>query len=516
MNNRRLALVVKGLAMLSVVTATAGLREQSRTSAQDSDRFVIHDGKLAISRPNESWKFEMDASEPPVVAGMQSPDEKARADVQVQEVPGVTLDGVKGMIEQAIALQVKDFKKLSEAKVKVGAVEAYKLAYSATQDGAPRRAEMLVCKPGNTLYVVKCIAPANEWSRFKKDFDSVLASFEILSDERKVAPTKPAASQVSVQYRRYDQDPSLNNLVHRKGYKTCKLGDLGRVTKVGNGKQDMILIAGAGFGGDVFDGFMKSRTGEYTMYAVTLPGFGGTAAPPMPPAGTSYGQRTWTQAARKGVERLISEKKMKRPIVVGHWQTASLVALELALNNPDKIGAVIIISGVAKNATADKQVGRALTLKERADYIDQRMAPGWFKTVTRDTWDDNNYYPHDYARHPVRALQLWRQAYAATLPVWVRYLCENWAQDITLELDKLSVPTLILKPGFDEGMFVTPGRDYMRSYCHDSWKGVEQMSKLITIQTIEDSRVFIMDDQPEELDQAIAAFLKKLETGNSE
>ena len=166
--------------------------------------------------------------------------------------------------------------------------------------------------------------------------------------------------------------------------------------------------------------------------------------------------------------------------------------------------------GRAKFMPVGPRRGPPLTTSEqRAKFMDTIMAPRWFKTVTRDTWDDNNFYPHDYARHPVRALQLWRQAYQPTLPVWVRYLCEGQSRDISLELKNLKVHTLILKPGFDKDFYSQEGLDYMRAFCHDSWKGVEDLSDMITIQTIEDSRVFIMDDQPEKLDQAIDAFLTK-------
>ena len=73
----------------------------------------------------------------------------------------------------------------------------------------------------------------------------------------------------------------------------------------------------------------------------------------------------------------------------------------------------------------------------------------------------------------------------------------------------MSVPTVILKPGFDKDFYFVPGQDYMRAWCQDSWKEVEKLSDRITVQTIEDARVFIMDDRPERLDQAIERFLSK-------
>lgn len=316
----------------------------------------------------------------------------------------------------------------------------------------------------------------------------------------------PAAAQE----KRLEQDPTLNNLVHAAGYETGVLGELGDVRKVGEGPQDMILIAGAGFGGDIWEGFMASRAEDFTMYAVTLPGFGGTAAPPMPPANTSYGEQTWTMGAVKGVERLIVEQRLEQPIVVGHWITATQVALQLALRNPEKVAAVVIVSGVAGATPAYTPDGERVSLEQMITGVDERMAPQWFKTVTRDTWDDNNFYPHDYARHPVRALQLWRMAAEPPLPVWVRYLCELWAQDSTIGLDQLETPVLLLQPGFDEDFWFEPEQDYMRGYTHGTWDGVEQISEQVTARVIPDARVFIMDDQPEALDRALDEFLGRI------
>ncbi|MEE9128908.1 MAG: hypothetical protein V3T84_02740 [Phycisphaerales bacterium] len=511
MNAKRLAYRVSVLVAITIVLAmTAASRAQSSDPDKDSDRFVITNAQVAISRPNSSWEFEFDSSQPPVVARMKSTDSVATIDIQVQEVPSATLDLVLGAIEQAIAAQVQDFTKLSGQARQVNGLEVHDLVYTGTTDGMRRKARILVCKPDDTLYVVKCTAPLDEWDRFEEDFEAVIASFELLSAEEarqsNSAPEQPEQS-APASYRRYDQDPNLNNLVHPDGYEPCALGELGRVTQIGSGPRDMILIAGGGFGGDIYNTFMESHKDEFMMYAITLAGFGGTPAPPMPPEGTSYGEQTWTKAAQTGLERLIRDKQLDRPIVVAHWVNSTQVALRLAIDNPDMVSAVILISGVPRNLSLDMQSGRTVSLQQRIDYMDKNMAPLWFKTVTRDTWDDNNYYPHDYAIDPVRALQLWRQAAEPTLPVWVRYLCESQAQDVTLDFDRLTVPTLVLKPGFDEDFYFVEGQNYMELFCHQSWDGIEDPNKMITMKTIEDSRVFIVDDQPERLDQAVDTFL---------
>ena len=305
---------------------------------------------------------------------------------------------------------------------------------------------------------------------------------------------------------RMDQDASLNNLVHPPAYETTEVGTLGRVIRRGDGPRGMVLVAGAGFGGEIFEGFMEANQDRFTMFAITLPGFGGTPAPPMPPPGTSYAEQTWTRAAAGAVARLIAEEQLERAVIVGHWISGGQVAMNLALERPDLINAAIVISGVLKPITAS---GQGASTPDRLALNTDYQAATWFKTVTRETWDDNNFLPRDYAIHPLRALQLWKQAAQPTLPVWIRYLSERRAVDSTLDFPRLEVPMLVLKPGLDELFFEGPQRGgYMEAFLHQSWEGVEELSDMISMQVIDDSRVFIMDDQPQALNEAIQQFLE--------
>jgi hypothetical protein len=90
--------------------------------------------------------------------------------------------------------------------------------------------------------------------------------------------------------------------------------------------------------------------------------------------------------------------------------------------------------------------------------------------------------------------------------VWVRYLCEFNAQDICLEMDRLTVPTLILEPGL-EGIHHDPENNYMEVFCHDSWMDCGENNPRITMKTIPDSRACLWLDQPEEVSRAVVDFL---------
>ncbi|MEW5796264.1 MAG: alpha/beta hydrolase [Candidatus Zixiibacteriota bacterium] len=307
------------------------------------------------------------------------------------------------------------------------------------------------------------------------------------------------------------QDSTLNNLIDPPGYKTCPLGTLGGVEKAGTGPQPMVLIPGLGFGGDIFRDFMTSHLTQYTMYAVTLPGMGGTPAPPSPPETVSFGEQTWTTGALSAIEKLIQDKGLDRPIVLGHWIGGTQIALRLALSHPERVKAVILVSGSACMVPTDTaRFPTRLSLDQRTKATDLYMAPLWFKTVTRETWDDNNFLPGDYAVNPVRGLRLWRQAATPPLHVWVRYLCEFNAQDIGLSLDSLAVPTLLIRPGL-EGAAEESGSKYLEGYCHKSWELPVVTGGKFQMVTVPNSRVCLWYDQPSTYDSLIEAFVNVLD-----
>jgi len=251
---------------------------------------------------------------------------------------------------------------------------------------------------------------------------------------------------------------------------------------------------------------MQRHAKDATMWAVTLPGFGGT--PPLSaPQDERFTGTPWTRSAIKGIEKLLADEKIDRVTIVAHWALASQIALQLALDHPGQVEAVILVAGNLKSYYSMSPEMMTWTAAQRSAFV-EGMGQRWFKTVTRHTWDDNNYMSYDYAVNPLRGLFLWREAQAPSLTVWIRYLLEWYAFDQTPQLANLKVPTLVVQPGFDDpGFFVDAGNDYMRDNCVASWKGAGEASSLLTFETIPHSRLFVMFDQPEALDEVIERFL---------
>ncbi len=305
------------------------------------------------------------------------------------------------------------------------------------------------------------------------------------------------------------QDSTLDNLRHSPGIETSALGTLGRVRKVGVGQRTMVLIPGIGFGDDIWTEFMERHKADYTMYAVSLPGFGGTPPLPMPAEGIRYAGLPWIRSAIRGIETLLDRERIARVTIVAHWSLATQIALRLALDRPERVEAVVLIGGVLK-AYYEGSQGMLNWTPEQRSAFSEGMASRWFRMVTRKTWDDNNFMSYDYAINPRRALFLWREAQSPTLQVWIRYLLEFYSMDQAAELRNLRVPTLVVQPGFDDpGFYVDAGRNYMRNNCIDSWKGAAALNSRLEFATVPSSRLFIMHDQPVALDSILTGFFQR-------
>ena len=320
-----------------------------------------------------------------------------------------------------------------------------------------------------------------------------------------IAFLAPAQSQT----RSLAQDSKLDNLRLPPGTRTTLIGELGRVRTIGTGHKQMVLIPGLGFGDDIWTAFMERRASEYTMHAVTLPGFGGTA--PWPVAeGATFSSAPWTQLALAALEPLLGREPTEKVTIVAHWALAPTLALRLALAHPERVHAVVIIGGALRNYHEGIPAMASLTFEQRAASIDG-YAARWFRTITRRTWDDNNFMPYDYAVNPRRGLFLWREAQEPMLAVWIRYLLEFYASDPTPLLGELHVPVLLVEPGFDDPAFyVENGRNYMRDLCIGTWRDVVASNSRFQVALVPGSRLFVMHDKPAELDSIVDRFLASI------
>lgn len=340
-------------------------------------------------------------------------------------------------------------------------------------------------------------------------------------------------------------DPSLNNFVHPTGTVTAPVGRLGHVEKRGKGKTALLLIPGAAFGWTVWKEFMDRNADAYTMYAITPAGYDGTP-PPEIPTGENFAEQVWTDGLVAGIVELIDKERLDRPIVVGHHMLGDYAALRLAVNHPSKIGGLVVISGTpsfASPAWGQNKPGEPVKLAnedQRMQMVKGYMAP-FYRRVTPDMWRAGSFPARRFCKDARRGQELFDQQVAVPIPTQVRYFLEYLSVDLTSQLSKIQVPVLAVVPkqawdfeaAFDAfregGTKMTGGSeeqaraaqkaqyiagwgdvDTALNWTFDQafqWEQVKSSIPKFSLKQIEGSGIFIMDDQPKLLDDAIREFV---------
>ncbi|MGD0017004.1 MAG: alpha/beta hydrolase [Verrucomicrobiia bacterium] len=105
--------------------------------------------------------------------------------------------------------------------------------------------------------------------------------------------------------------------------------------KVTGSGRPMILIPGLSCGGNVWDGTVDHFKDRYECHVVTLAGFAGQPAIGEP----------FLEQVRDGLIKYICDKKLERPVIVGH-SLGGFLAFWLGATAPEQVGPIIAVDGV--------------------------------------------------------------------------------------------------------------------------------------------------------------------------
>ncbi len=306
-------------------------------------------------------------------------------------------------------------------------------------------------------------------------------------------------------------DLARNNFLFPSDYKTMPDNQLPMISKKRSGRQAMILIPGVYSGKDVFDGFIARNRSLYKFYVVTPPGLNGTAARALPPETTSFGEFTWTRRLERDLVYLIAKQQLDKPVILTHGFPGSLAAEELAIEHPEMVGGIVELASLPLQSFPSMNGKKFATPEERVKVVDEGWAQKWFKYVTPETWESNNYQAEMFANDPKRAEEVRQQIESTPLQVKIRYLAEFMASDHTKEFANLTVPLLALRPGFNDAFLANPANAYYKTGFLDAWDALAGNSR-IELRTIPGARALILEDQPKLADEAISVFMHEIAT----
>ncbi|HKQ79638.1 MAG TPA: DUF2911 domain-containing protein [Blastocatellia bacterium] len=351
--------------------------------------------------------------------------------------------------------------------------------------------------------------------------DRQAAVKEFLTMLFRAAGTNPMPPEQALENFARNNGQAVHRLVSDTGAKapggSTPLGNLGAVEKRGRGPIPLILIADLRTDWSLYRNFMDRNAERYTMYAVTLPGFGGTPAPPRPET-LDLKSTPWWDGAEKGVISLIEKNSLNKPVVIG-IAASSFLATRLAVNHPDKIRAAVVIDGnvyAAFRSLANPDY--PATLEERADVLMKQpgaigMISEFLPTLTpsRESAEARikALAPAQLTqfsagvREIERARTLAIDAAVSSDPRAYRYNVELFASDLTGALKNLKVPLLAIPAIHDDN---SPGQG---GPSPSQWHEAKMKYPAIplTVAPFENTRAYIVEDAPQELDRAIESFL---------
>jgi pimeloyl-ACP methyl ester carboxylesterase len=285
---------------------------------------------------------------------------------------------------------------------------------------------------------------------------------------------------------------------------SAKPAELQNVIKRGNGKIPAILIPDLGGDWTVFDSFMQRNSAQFTFYAITLPGFGGTNPPPERTR-MDFGTLEWWTNAMTGVIELIQKEKLNKPVILGH-QAGAYLAMELALRRPDLTRAVIVVNGLLYAPIPGIQ-GNA-TKAERIRIVNSwtpaELFPNTSEAQYRSVLMQNANW---FCKDPKRQEYLVSLIAKSRSVIWWNYFAELATTDLSKEIQNLKVPMLVLPAIYDRGL---PGFEAASKTALDQWLPLDgaKSSLPIHIVKIDDSRAYIMEDQPAKFDHAIRTWMQ--------
>lgn len=267
--------------------------------------------------------------------------------------------------------------------------------------------------------------------------------------------------------------------------------------KEGSGPVTMLLIPCMSCRWNSWQEFLDRNQQKYTMYAVTLPGFGGNSLPDL---ASNSGATPWRDNALQALSEFIDEQKLQDIVLVGH-SFGVMVAVQLAARRPDVISRLIAVDGTLESDSwtpSNREDRLAMAQSIIEDWDEKLQDPEeWHK------FNGGNSLPAGDSLARKAMLQKLRRfgSFMATpRQAVLQYWRENPLINLTSDLQKLTIPVLDIQAIRGEQ------QEEKRAAHLKNMAAVNAPDNIKTI-FLYDTRHFVMEDRPLLLDKVIQDFL---------
>jgi pimeloyl-[acyl-carrier protein] methyl ester esterase len=260
------------------------------------------------------------------------------------------------------------------------------------------------------------------------------------------------------------------------------------VEVVGSGP-DVILIPGLGSSRDTFRGLVEADRGRHRLHLIQIAGFAGT------PAGDNASGDTVAAPTVEAIARYIADRGLKRPAVIGH-SLGGESALMLAARHPGLVSRVMVVD-------AYPFLGLLFGKDETPATIGPRLAPwrdGMIKSDEAGWRQSSQGQSQSLVTAPERQREVTSWMLASDHGVVGRAFYELGTVDLRPELPKIGVPVTVL---FALNSYIPMKPEQMQANVEAMYADL----KGVKVVRVDDSRHFIMFDQPERFAAEVEGFL---------
>ena len=263
------------------------------------------------------------------------------------------------------------------------------------------------------------------------------------------------------------------------------------VDKYGSGEPALILIPGLTDSAAVWSGTIARFAPQHTVYAVTLGGFGGRAAPAAP----------LLDKADADIAAMITQQNINRPVVIGH-SMGGFLTLRLAAEHSSLLRGAISVDGLPvlpgqENATP----------AQRAAAAAQMTAPmRGLSGAQLEAAERQMILPYLTQANNIDAVAA--AGRGADPGATAEYLTEMYVADLRSQLSSITIPLLVLMP-FDASIDPQNPQTPFRTLAEKQryYAGLFANVKTARISAVNNSRHFVMYDQPEQFYTLVQNFL---------
>jgi pimeloyl-ACP methyl ester carboxylesterase len=259
------------------------------------------------------------------------------------------------------------------------------------------------------------------------------------------------------------------------------------VTVTGKGP-DVVLIPGLASSAAVWDATVKQLSASHRVHVVQVAGFAGA-----PVAGNAEGPVV--EPLVEAVDAYIKANHLKSPAIIGH-SMGGFTGLMLAQRHPEDVGRLMIVDSLPFFSLLFSPAATPESVRPQAAAMrDATIA------MSAETFASQQAMAAPrYVKSPEGQALMLAWSKATSQSVVGRAMYDLLTTDVRPGLASVKAPTTLLYP-YDPAMGA-PAAMIEKTYA-DAYAGLPG----VTLKRVDDSRHFIMLDQPKAFAQAVETFL---------